>query len=67
MVPPESDDNLCHGDAVQFFPPRLLGRPALHRLRAKDRGDAEGESIVETRLQRYAIALRAWERSRAFS
>ena len=31
----------CDRAAVQSFPARLQGRPALHRLRAKDRRDAE--------------------------
>ncbi|PYM05280.1 MAG: hypothetical protein DMF15_16145 [Verrucomicrobia bacterium] len=37
-------------DAGRSFPARLQGRPPLHRLRAKDRGDAESrrQSIIAT-------------------
>jgi hypothetical protein len=31
----------CDRAVARSFPARLQGRPALHRLRAKDRGDAE--------------------------
>ena len=34
----------CDRSAEKSFPARLQGRPALHRLRAKDRGDAENRS-----------------------
>ncbi len=34
-------DARCDRAADRSFPARLQGRPALHRLRAKDRGDAE--------------------------
>src|SRR5205807_9925695 len=38
----------CDRVAVQSFPARLQGRPALHHLRAKDRGDAEsrGQAMI---------------------
>ena len=44
---------------IQSFPARLQGRPALHRLRAKDRGHAESRR----QMNRGSLFAELWRRN----